>query len=380
MSSRSSTLAEGTPLAAVTLTPHPEKEHLVVCRIRAPEGCVGRGAKLVLERVVRVKDSRPVHERIKLWETELRIESTDQELAVPRPALGRGYDYDGHEIDIRVESRLTIDDGIFFDTELEGVHRLDVLDRPSVDGCAKELSEPEDAFDFFSNLAAIPARNRLVTIALAAVGGVLIAVNALVGLHDQLAPEAQTWLYSHVDSDGDSQSPLVGALMGCGALGAAVWFAMRRQLRKYMTFALARDLRVPGRDTVVPAGRLVSGKARVPIDRATFRVVAYNRELGQYRRGSGTDERTVSFQTPVRAVKLFEQVLQDVPAGAPIERYLEGDVPFLPMFAALYPPLRVSASHGIDVKWEVQLLHPLFVDQEIVSDGDPFPYEAFLDG
>ena len=48
------------------------------------------------------------------------------------------------------------------------------------------------------------------------------------------------WLYSHYDGDGGSESPLVKALFGSGALGAGVWFLIRRQLRKYMKFHLAK--------------------------------------------------------------------------------------------------------------------------------------------
>jgi hypothetical protein len=48
------------------------------------------------------------------------------------------------------------------------------------------------------------------------------------------------------------------------------------------------------------------------------------------------------------------------------------------MFGALYPPLMVGKEHGIQVKWEVQLLHPEFVDQEVVR-ADELRYEDFLD-
>lgn len=367
--------------AGIRLEAHPEKDHLVLCHVRVPDaGCVGHRAKLTIARAARVKDSRPVHGRAALWETEFEVRGPEHTFAIPRSRLGRGYAYDGRQIEIRLESKLVVDDGLLFDTTIEGAHRLRILDRPALSGEAEELAEPDDAFDFFANLAAIPTGARSLTVLLAVAGGLLMALNALVGLHDQLTPDPATWLYSHTDADGDSQSPLVNALMGSGALGAVVWLAMRRQLRKYMVLQIHPRLPRLGRDTVVPARDLVRGSARVPLEHVRLRVVAYNRELGQYRRGSGTNERTVSFAVPVRAVVLYEQAIPFLPAGRPIGEALEGEVRFAPLFAALYPPCMVTKTHGVDVRWEVQLLHPDFVDQEQVRDGSDLPFDAFLEG
>lgn len=364
----------------VSLTDHATKPWLVECVIRTTDpDWVGRRATLKLERVVHVKDSRPVHHRSVLWETTLVLERGEQRFVIPRARLGRGYDYRGHQIDMRLESKLEIDDGLLFDTELEGVHRVGILDRPRIDGAAKELAEPSDAFDFVANLAAIPAGSQALVLLLGLVGTLVMLANLALGIHDQFSPEAQTILYSHYDSDGDSQSPLIAALVGSGFLGFLVWLAIRKQLRKYMTFRLAADIPPLEPSTVIPAARLVRGRPRVPLTGATLRVVAYNREHGQYVRGSGTNQRTVSFSTPVRAVVLFERAIPDLPAGVPLASALEGEVAFRELFAALYPPCKPSSTHGVDVCWEVQLLHPLFVDQEIVCEANDLSYERFLD-
>ena len=84
-------------------------------------------------------------------------------------------------------------------------------------------------FDFFKNLKAIPFHNQLLTMAIVGIGGILAILNALVGAHDQFVQESFTWIYSHTDSDGDSQSPLINSLIGSGALGAMVWFLMRQR-------------------------------------------------------------------------------------------------------------------------------------------------------
>ena len=181
---------------------------------------------------------------------------------------------------------------MLFDTKVEGLHELKILDRPKVDGKAQELAEPSDSFDFFANLKAIPPKNRMITLGLSLLGGLIVLANALLGLHDQFTPESATFFYSHTNSDGESQSPLMMALMGSGAAGAAIWFAIRAQLGKYMSFEFAK---LPGsldRSSRIDAGSLVRGKARVPLERITVRVVAYNQEQGQYIRGSGTDRRS----------------------------------------------------------------------------------------
>jgi hypothetical protein len=373
-----SSVAQESDRSVVWLGDDPNDPDRIVCRLRiADPSCVGHDATLTLERVVHVKDANPIHHRQELWRTSFHLASAEQELSVPRTALGQGYAYEGHQIEVRIESRLKIDDGILRDTEVQGVHRLGALDRPKLSGDAKELAEPADAFQFFANLAAIPADARAKTIALLAVGGVLIVTNALIGWHDQFLPDSMTWVYDHVDSDGDSQSPLVTALMGCGAIGALVWLAIRKQLRRYMEFHL-HPLGQITRGTQLPAAALVAGRSRVALERVTVRVVAYNLECGQYVRGSGTKRRTVTFSTPARALKLYEQLVPHVPAHSELSDHLTGDVSFDAMFGALYPPLMVGDKHGVQVRWEVQLLHPEYVDQEVVRD-DGLRYEDFLD-
>ena len=308
------------------------------------------------------------------------LRSRETEILIPRVALGRGYAYDGKQIDIYLESELEIDDSLLFDTEVKSTHRLNILDRPALSGHAKLLAEPEDAFDFFVNLAAIPTENKLITIALMIAGGLMILANALLGLHDQMSPEGLTVFYSHVDTDGDSQSPFLNSLFGCGAMGAGLWFFIRHQLSKYMTLSLRSSASALRRQTRVSASDLVHGRGFVPPRNIIVRVVAYNEEKGQYRRGSGTNVRTVSFATPARTVKIYERELRFVPATRTVENYLDGDIDFQRMFAALYPPLAIGSDHGLSVRWEVQLLHPEFVDQELVADSTSLRYEDFLDG
>lgn len=338
---------------------------------------LGHDADLVLALRAEVKDSRPVNSERELFATQVHLAGPRVEVPVPASALCC-YSYDGSRVRLALRAELSIDDGILFDSKAETEPELAFPDRPQVRDDPEALIEPADAFDFAENFQAIPLRNREIVTVLMAVALLVAGVNTLLGLHDQLAPEGATYFYSHVDSDGDSQSPLFNSLVFSGAAGGLLWLAIRAQLRRYMRFelAFADPLR---RHTTVPARSLVRGVARCDLEDVTVRVVAANRERGQFKRGSGTDERTVSFETPVRAVLLYERRLRRVPAGAPVETYLDGEVGFEPMFAALYPPVAVGSHHGIDVVWEVQLLHPDFVDQEVSGDCDGLVYEDFLE-
>lgn len=338
---------------------------------------LGHAAELVLTLRVEVLDSRPVNGERELFRTRLRLDGSRVEVPLPASAV-RCYGYQGSSIRMAVHAELSIDDGLLFDSKAEAEQPLTFPERPRLREDAEELVEPDDAFDFGANFRAIPVRNRGIVSALLLVGALVVALNTLLGAHDQLAPEGQTFFYSHRDSDGDSQSPFLNSLYLSGGTGALLWAGIRRQLRRYMRFelAFAGPLR---RETTVAAGELVRGVARCPLRDVTVRVVAANREKGQYTRGSGTDERTVSFATPIRAVMLYEQHLRQVPAGVPIESRLDGEIRFEPMFAALYPPLAAGTSHGLDVVWEVQLLHPEFVDQELPGGVDGLLYEDFLE-
>jgi hypothetical protein len=338
---------------------------------------VGKQADLSFVLKVHVHDSRAVHNERVVHRHSFALSAGTMRVELPKGCLHGFYSYAGKGIDLRVVAKIKIDDGILFDSEVETQHPLPLGDRPRVAAHDGKLMDPSDAFSFIANLNAIPPKNKMITLWLMLIGGVLIVVNALLGLHDQFVPESQIYFYDHTGDDG-SESPLMKALMGCGALGVALWAAIKAQLRKYMRFEL-RPCPPLRRGVRLNAAELVDGEARTALHDITVRVVACNRECGQYKRGSGTKVRTVSFKTPSRAVKLYEKRIANVPANVPIAQYLDGEIDFEPMFADLYPPLMIATTHGIDVAWEVQLLHPKFVDQELPCNADGLRYDDFLD-
>lgn len=357
---------------------------------RAPDGsgvrCVvtvtdpeflGHAATLRVTRKTDVHDSRPVNASHTLLTHEIPFLRPRSEIVFAND-LFQAYSYRGSNLDIEIHSELEIDDGILFDTTITEEEQVEIGIRPATTTDPKEIIDPSDAFDFTTNLQAIPPQNRLITLCLVFIALIVLGFNSLVGVHDQISAEQDVWLYHHRDSDGDSESPFFTSLAVSGVAGGLLWLAIRRQLRTYMTLEICNLPGTIDRSTKLPLRAIFRGRSRVPLDGARLRIVACNMEKGQYRRGSGTNQRTVSFSEPVLAVVLFDQVIDRLPAGVPVEQYFEGDLSFEPMFRALYPPQMISSTHGLALCWEAQLIHDELVDQELAGPIDCFSWKEFL--
>ena len=357
----------------------PKSDSIVRCTISVRDSSLlGHAAEFMLLRKVVVHDDRPVDSKDDVvWRRKIERLEMQTSFDLHRASL-QVFTYNGSKIDVRIFSRLVIDDGVLVDTTVTEEEVIAFATRPAVSGDAKGLVEPQDAFQFMKNLKAIAPMDQLRTILLLLGGALVILLNSYVGVHDQMAPEPMVWFYDHRDSDGDSEAPLQKSLMASGAIGAAIWLALKKQLRKYMTLELHGVPQRICRTDRLHASTLLRGRSRVRLENVTLRVVACNMEMGQYTRGSGTKKRTVSFKEPIRAVVLYEQRIAAIPAHVPVESYFDGEIDFEPMFRALYPPQMVGKKHGLALYWEVQLLHDEFVDQEIVGPIDCFPWKEFL--
>jgi hypothetical protein len=365
--------------ADITLDAGTDSTDPVVCQIHCNPELVGHDAEFQLVAEVDVQDKRPVNKEVTLYRQKFTVVPGVKTIKIPRMKF-RAYSYSDKNIEINIHTRLKVDDAIFFDTKISQEQQIKIGTKPYVREDAKDKIEPNDIFKFFENLKAIPVQNQLITLFLVVVGGLIMLINAAIGIHDQFVPESMTYLYSHVNSEGESQSPLAGSLMMSGVLGVAVWFAMRNQLRKYMKFNL-NLINMPANiypDKTYKVSKFFSGRSRVPLEDITLRIVACNMEKGQYVRGSGSNQRTVSFSEPVRGVLLYEKCVNHIPNRVQIRNYFDEEISFKSMFEILYPPYMASPTHGIDVYWEIQLLHPEFVDQELIAPTKHFRYEDFL--
>ncbi len=341
---------------------------------------IGKKATFTIKRHVRVKDSSPVHDTEEMFKHKFTVRGGKVTVPIPHHVLkDHPFQYDGEQIEIKCFGELVINDKLIRkDTSVQKDLPVEALKKPEVLSNTNELIDPKDIFSFSKNLMAIPTHNKIATLGLLVVGLVVIVVNMLIGYHDQFSPEHATYFYSHFDSDGDRSTPLGKALGGCGAIGAAIWFAIRRQLRKYMTFGLKPISKSVTRQSEHAVSDLFYGVSRTDLKDVTLRIVACNMEKGQYVRGSGSNRRTVSFSTPVRGVLLYSKKVTLIPKNQPVENYFRDSISFEPMFMALYPPSEVSESHGLFIFWEIQLIHDDFVDQELEGNTAHFRREDFF--
>ena len=341
---------------------------------------IGKKATFTIKRHVQVNDSRPVHDTEEMFKHKFTVRGGKVTVPIPHHVLkDHPFQYDGEQIEIKCFGELVINDKLIRkDTSVQKDLPVEALKKPEVLSNTNELIDPKDIFSFSKNLMAIPTHNKIATLGLLIVGLVVIVVNMLIGVHDQFSPEHATYFYSHFDSDGDGSSPLVKALGGCGAIGAAIWFAIRRQLRKYMTFGLKPISKSVTRQSEHAVSDLFYGVSRTDLKDVTLRIVACNMEKGQYVRGSGSNQRTVSFSTPVRGVLLYSKKVTLIPKNHSVENHFRDSMSFEPMFKVLYPPSEVSKSHGLFIYWEIQLIHNDFVDQELVGDTARFRREDFF--
>lgn len=355
----------------------------VVQLVVTEPGLAGKSGTLKVEQLAHVKRSSPVHARKTLAEKRFQLAYGLNRIPIGN-VVEELFTYTGNKLDLKLTAHIEIDDGVIFDTELEldlgQACRLPA--RKAVPDHAG-VHSPKDRFNFIANLRAIPAKARVIVIWLMIIGLPVILFNAALGVRDQFVPESQVYFYDHSDSDGEGESPLMKALMGSGAAGFAIWMAIRRQLQKYMRFEAKMPPGQLGRDLRIRASDMIEGEARIALQHATARIVAYNREHGQYtkteKQGKSSKTVTKNFTENGRGVVLYEQALAYVPPNMPLKDFLEGDVDFRPLFEALYPPYRLNSTHGLSLQLEAQLIHPEFVDHdiELPIDDSRAPKEAF---
>jgi hypothetical protein len=364
--------------ANVTITRVPNGRHRdIAVEIELLDPALfNQSATLEIIRSVKVHDDRGVDDSSVVWKLKFVTKSTKQTIWLDSKKL-QSYSYKGKMIDVDLSTRIKFDDGLIFDTKVEEEQSLKIAPKPPINSNSSEIMDPKDDFNFIANLKAVPPEAQIFTAILLMIGVVGVLGNTFVGLHDQFVSEALTWFYSHTDSDGDSQSPLMSSIVVSFGFAGMIWAVMRKQLQRYMKFHLAFKYLFARPGTNTKVSDLIRGRSRVPLENIELRIVACNMEQGQYKRGSGTSERTVSFNNPIRGIVLYRKKIKHIPAQTPIHRFFPEQISFDKIYESLYPPQVISSTHGLLVRWEVQLIHNRFVDQELVGPVNAFKYEFF---
>lgn len=329
---------------------------------------LGQQATFEVRRTIRVKDSRPVHGSMVIASKKLTL---NESMSRHEFSLGDGpvFTYEGQHIAVDLVTRLELFDGWVWNTTLDQQHDLDLGLMATDVPTNIEIVNPEDIFSLLTSYRALNWSGRARVMLIGLVCALMAIPLALLGLHDLVA--SQAWVAREA---GDAFFLGIGALLVDGAIGLGGWALIKRELMRYCTLEALWPQSV-GMDTRIPVHNLVRGVSRVPLHGARLRVIACNQERGQYRRGSGTDVRTVSFSQPARTIILYDQVVDSLPAGMPIEEAFSGEVDFGTFFFAILPPQIATTAHGLDLHWEIQLLHDDYLDHDLVGPTDIFRFE-----
>jgi len=382
----------------ITLQLVRDEQARTVCRITQEGGPLAeRLVDLRIVARVELRDSQGIPEEQVLHSRRLRLAPGSQD--VPLPQQTASYDYHGQEIAVRLTLRLTDDKGkVLAEARLRDAETALLAPRPKLAECPRELMHPKDEYSLLANLRALPAAIGMSVAAAGVALYVVAALNLAVGAHDQFVAEPQLTAMDRFNlklagrtdelarvrvapilyARGRRGTPLLSAVQFSLYTALLASLILHRHLSRYGDFHLYLFLPPLRPGTRIAARRLVRGRSHVDLFDVTARVVAGNVECWRRKPGSGQKvERKI--RTPVRAVKLYEFNLPCVPAGSSIGDFLQGDVDFTPMFRALYPALMVTTDSGLDLVWQVQLLHPEFVDKALPGPTSNLRFADFLE-
>ena len=343
--------------------PDLDSDHCIAYITLEPKS-IDKDATLQVIGEINVKDSRPVNNSRVLFKKSFRTTSAQMEVELPA-RFDRVYSYAGKKIDVIIKVRLIVDDALIFDSQTKDIMPEQALQKPTITRTGKELADPKDAVSLPRSFGAISPTDQVKAAALLMAGLVVIGVLMTAGWN-RLAGQGAFGAF-------------LGAVAGSVATGAGVWYLLRKLLARYVTFALHPNLHIE-KDRFYTVGELVHGQARIPLSNARLRVVGYNLEKGQYRRGWANNLRTVSFGNPANGVLLYDETVDHIPAHTQIADSFPGHLMFDDMCPPLYPPLLYGKNHGLAVQWEVQLILDDLLDQEVIGDIGSLRYEDFLDG
>ncbi len=363
-----------------------EADHTVTVECDIPEEHIGRQATFTVHAVAEVQDSDPKDSEKSIFSRSFRVENTRVTFELPFKKV-RSYAFKGSNIHIVWKVKLKIDDGIILDTTYKKDFSCP-LSKPSQKEDAARLIDPRDRSYYATNLGARTSAEQMQFLVVW-VGGIFLLAMITIGV---LVIDLKMSFFTN-------KGILTGIAFFVDCLvvvGMYMW--TRVLLRGFLTFNRSylanigsmdkvSALKKVDRDTLVSLRDLVQGRCRVDLKDVTLRVVACNMEKGQYYRRSRERNSngkmvekitTVDFSELIQAILLFEQKVDHIAAGTSIQEHFSGEFSFAPMYDYLYPPNRISAKHGIDVYWEVQLLMPKLKDQELVGPVSHFRYEEFF--
>ncbi len=351
-------------------------------------GLVGRRAELQV--VITLTDMANGKRREKVEFSQVTwLRSGRQRYPLP-PSLSV-YLFYGARLSLRPVLRLVGEGGkTIAQRSLIGGRVCLVGGRPRLHTCADSLMQPKDVWSLFANFSAlaVSARARVLLVGFAALA--LALANLGVGFHDQFHAEQprsrQSLALKQSNSDAaPTRAPILyrphrrGQPISDAAIWSLLmvtlgWASVRHQFKRYAWLEINLMLPPLRPGLRLPANQVVRGRTDTAIRHAVLRVVAANLECSENKQG----RHIVVRREPSRAVLLYERELRYLPAGSSIDAQLDGDIDFSPLFEALYPPIKFDARWGVDVAWQVQLLHPDLIDLAVEGPVHSLRFVDFL--
>lgn len=318
-------------------------------------------AKFQIIRRVTVNDGRAVNSETIVYEEAFNMDSESVDFHIQFKDL-LCYDYTGEMVNVHLSAKCIVNNGIIFDTNHSQIFHISHT--PPLDKSieASTLIDPKDEYSLLKNYGVIPSKNKIYIILAAIIAIPLVILNLLFGFMSQITGE-YVWV-------ARTDMPAVWSGISGGLSGLAIWAYIRHQFKQYMSFSFKKFSEKIEYTSRIAISDMIKGKSKIALNDIILRVVACNIEKGQYKRGHGTKTRTVSFKNPFRGLVLYEKSINNIPPKMQLGLFFGGHCDFKKMYATLYPPQLVGSSHGIGIYWEIQLIHPNFIDQELVGSND----------
>ena len=325
---------------------------------------MGKKAEFTLDLASDVHDSDPVNDAKKIFTHNFTVDRTEYQLKIRTDSFD-GFTYKGTYASIVLRANLKVDDAwVLKDSEVSRTVQLKLVDaRTGGVGDASAVIDPFDKVQFSKNFNALPSGRKLVLVLMS----VLCVIAWVLG-------SIAIWKMRNSNESGDA---IWGTIVFTDVVCLLLVWLKNSQFKTYMKVTL-QPMPAITRNTRLQISQLISGKSEVDLKNMTLRVVACNMEKGQWVRGSGKNRGTQNFEEPVRPIILYSEKVSRIPREQELGDHFPGEVDFGPMFKTLYPPLKISGTHGLAVYWEVQLLHDEFMDHELKGPSDRIKVTDFF--
>ena len=261
------------------------------------------------------------------------------------------YDLNGSYIDTKLLLVATIDDKIIFDTEIEEPVLRKLRWKPSYISGAEKILNPKDNYNFLESFLALNSLNRFL------MWWFLILYIFIFLYYAIINPNAAFFI---------------------GLLSILIIFWLKKVLGGYINFRFKNKPFTTDIDKVYKLSEIVSWKSWSDMYNTRIRVVAANIERWTYVEWSWKHKRTVRVTKSTNWIIILDEKIPFIPKNRDISDYLRWSFTFKDMYKKLFPPLKITSNHWIDVEWEIQLINNELIDKEIKWPTNFMKYDNFI--